>query len=342
MTHTEFYPFLAHAISAKPLPPAMMQDAIALILQGGVSDIETAGFLTSLRTRGETVEEITAAAKAMRAMAVKVEAPDDVVDTCGTGGDGAGTYNISTTAALIAAGAGVSIAKHGNKAATSKSGSSEVLASLGVNLDASSALISRCINEAGIGFMFAAYHHKAVAHVAHVRKSLGTRTLFNLLGPLTNPAGANYQLMGVFDPTLVEPLARVLRALGGERAWVVHGADGLDELTITGPSMVCAVDGDRVTSFEVVPEDIGICRAEISAIKGGTPEENAVALRACLNGQTGPYRDISVLNAAAAIVISGKVDTLQDGAELARHSIDNGDALKALSTLVDISQQKLT
>ncbi|MEO0878890.1 MAG: anthranilate phosphoribosyltransferase, partial [Pseudomonadota bacterium] len=237
-----------------------MAQAMALLLEGAASGEEAAGFLMALRARGETVGEITAAARAMRDKALKVATERDVVDTCGTGGDGAGTYNISTAAALVAAGAGAAIAKHGNKAASSKSGSSDVLAALGINLAASPQQISACIDKAGVGFMFAAAHHKAVAHVADVRKKLGVRTLFNLLGPLTNPAGAKRQLMGVFSKDLVRPLAEALMVLGARSAWVVHGSDGLDEITTTGETFVAAVEGGgrlRQIELAIALRDLG-------------------------------------------------------------------------------------
>ncbi len=334
---SSFHPFLKLAASGDPLDTEDMKSAMSLLLAGEVSDIEIAGFLMALRARGEHVDEIAAAAAAMRALATKVEAPSGAVDTAGTGGDGANTYNISTAAALIAAGAGASVAKHGNKAASSQSGSSDILAKLGVNLNASPQTISTCITQAGIGFMFAAYHHQAVANVANVRKNLGVRTIFNILGPLTNPAGAKRQVMGVFDKMLLPPIAQTLKSLGSEKAWVVHGSDGLDELTTTGPSYVCALDQGVIREFTITPEDAGLKQTDSSALKGGTPEQNAKALKDVLNGEKGAYRDIALLNAAATLIVADKANTLKEGMTLATQSIESGMAARALDNLVQIS-----
>lgn len=334
-----FKSFLQQAGNGQTFSCVQMQAAIGAILSGAVSDVETAGFLMALRARGESVEEIAGAAAAMRALVVRVDAPDDVIDTAGTGGDGAATYNISTAAAVIAAGAGARVAKHGNKAASSLSGSSDVLGALGVNLKASPAMISRCIHQAGAGFMFAAYHHKAVAQVASVRKALGVRTLFNLLGPLTNPAGAKRQLVGVFDRSLIEPIANTLRNLGGTHGWVVHGSDGLDELTITGESHVCAFNPAGITTYIVTPEDAGLPRHPIEAIRGGNPDENARALRGVLNGEKSAYRDVAILNGAAALIVAGKAHTLQEGAQACALAIDDGRAAAVLERLVNISNE---
>lgn len=334
-----FGPFLAAAMSGEPLSASRMEGAMALILGGEVSDIEIAGFLAALRARGETVDEIAAAARAMRAEAMTVTAPEGAIDTAGTGGDGAHTFNISTAAALVIAGAGVPVAKHGNKAASSKSGSSDVLEALGVNLGISPALIGRCMREAGIGFMFAARHHQAVRHVAGVRKSLGVRTLFNVLGPLSNPAGAKLQLLGVFSPDLVRPIAEVLPQLGVEAAWVVHGFDGLDELTITGPTRVAELKNGEIREFSVAPEDAGLARAPIDSLRGGDPETNAQAIRDLLDGAPGPYRDVVILNAAAALIIAGKAVALKDAAGLAQNAIDTGAARQALHALVQLSNK---
>jgi anthranilate phosphoribosyltransferase len=336
---TPFHPFLEKAASGSPLSGEEMRAAMALLLDGAVSEIETAGFLMALRARGETVTEIAAAAEAMRTKALRVDAPDSVVDTCGTGGDGAGTFNISTAAALVAAGAGARVAKHGNKAASSLSGSAEVLEALGVKIDIAPELISRAIREAHVGFMFAALHHRAVANVATVRKSLGVRTLFNLLGPLANPAGARRQLMGVFSDALVEPLAHALLQLGAVRAWVVHGEDGLDELTTTGKSFVAEVIDGSVRSFTVRPADAGLPEAPPAALKGGDPRENAAALKRLLDGERSAYRDIVVFNAAAALIVADRAHNLKEGAEMAAASIDEGRAKQALEKLVAISNE---
>ena len=315
-----------------------MTTAVTLLLDGAVSDAQAAGFLVGLRARGETIEEITAAARVMRKKALAVSAPEDAVDTCGTGGDGQGTFNISTAAAIVAAGCGVPIAKHGNKAASSRSGSSDVLTALGVNIHATPAMITRCIEEAGVGFMFAAAHHQAVANVAKVRSALGVRTLFNMLGPLTNPAGAKRQLMGVFAQDRVEPLAGVLLSLGAKRAWVVHGEDGLDEITTTGETMVASIEDGTISVFRIAPEDVGLKRASADDLKGGSPVDNARAIEDVLSGAQGAFRDIVVLNAGAAALVGEKVETLREGVEMAAHAIDSGGAARALQTLIRLSQ----
>ncbi len=332
-----FRPYLNQAASGAPLAATDMRAAMDLIFDGEISDIEIAGFLMALRARGETVEEIAAAATAMRARALKVAAPPNVIDTCGTGGDGASTINISTAAAIVVAASGVPVAKHGNRAASSKSGSSDVLAALGVNLEATPETVSACILGAGIGFMAAPSHHPAVARVGAVRRALGVRTLFNLLGPLTNPAGAKRQLVGVFSAELVEPIARALHILGAESAWVVHGSDGLDEATLTGPTHVAALAGARVERFDIVPEDAGLSRAPIEALRGGSPIENAQSLKRILGGENGPHRDVVVLNAAAALMAAGEVASLVDGAQRAKNAIDSGAAANALARLAAIS-----
>ncbi|MEQ8934198.1 MAG: anthranilate phosphoribosyltransferase [Amphiplicatus sp.] len=335
-----FRAFLAKAACGEPLTREEMRSAIGLLLDGAASDIETAGFLMALRARGETIEEIAAAAEAMRDKAVKVAAPAGAIDTCGTGGDGAHTFNISTAAALVAAGAGAKVAKHGNRSASSKSGSSEALEALGVKLASDPGVIAREIDEAGVGFMFAAYHHRAVANVAGVRKALGVRTLFNLLGPLSNPAGAKRQVMGVFSRDLVEPIAGALLRLGAERAWVVHGADGLDELTTTGPSFVAEVKDGAVRAFTIEPGDAGVSVSTRDALKGGVPAENADAIRRLLDGEVSAFRDIVILNAAAALLVAGLAKDLKTGATLAAKSIDDGSARAALAKLVAISNGK--
>ena len=317
---TVFTDLLSIAKSGRALTRAEMRTAIDLLLENAAAEEEIAEFLLSVKARGETAEEIIAAAQAMRAKAIQVAAPANAIDTCGTGGDGADTFNISTAAALIVAGCGLPVAKHGNRSASSKSGSSDVLAALGVNLQASEQVISRCIKEANIGFMFAAYHHRAVAHVAAVRRKLGVRTIFNVLGPLANPAGARRQLIGVYDRTLTAVIAEALGALGAERAWVVAGSDGLDELTTTAESHVSEYDNGVTRHFTIAPEDAGLPRATHSDLKGAGPEENAEALRRVLRGEPGPYRDIAVLNAAAALIVGGETRTLLDGAQRAAHS----------------------
>lgn len=334
-----FTQYLAAAMSGAPLTADQMSGAMSAILAGAASDIEVAGFLAALRARGETVEEIAAAASTMRSKALTVDAPDNAIDTCGTGGDGSETFNISTAAALIVAGAGVPVAKHGNKAATSKSGSSDVLQALGVKLAIEPAQISRCIAEAGVGFMFAALHHEAVRHAATARQGLGVRTMFNVLGPLSNPAKAKRQLMGVFSRDLVRPIAEVLPHLGVDVAWVVHGEDGLDELTTTGATHVAELRFGKVREFSVSPADAGLDSADPASLKGGDPAENAEAIRALLNGAPGPFRDIAVLNAGAALVVSDAARDLAEGARKAEQSIDDGAAARALAKLVEISNE---
>ncbi|MEL7492146.1 MAG: anthranilate phosphoribosyltransferase [Pseudomonadota bacterium] len=332
-----FKPLLAQAVSGAPLDGAEMTAAMEMLLAGDVSDIQAAAFLTALRVRGETIDEISAAAKVMRAKALRVDAPEYAIDTCGTGGAGKGNLNVSTAAALVAAGCGVPIAKHGNKAVSSKSGAADVLERLGVNLHASPAQISRSIEKANIGFMFARLHHQAVANVAAVRAGLGVRTIFNLLGPLSNPAGAKRQVMGVFDKALIRPLAEALMNLGAERAWVVHGADGLDELTTTTHSYVSEIRNGAVRDFTVSPEGAGLPLAREEDLKGGDPAFNANAIGALLDGEQGPFRDIVVLNAAAAVIVAGRAETLREAAAIAQKSIDDGAAKTALAALIRYS-----
>jgi len=315
------------------------QSAVEIIMAGGATPAQTGAFLMALRQRGESVEELTGAVRAMRARAMNVAAPEDAIDTCGTGGDGAATYNISTAAALVAAGAGAVIAKHGNRAQSSKSGSADVLEALGIRLDLTPDAISRCIRETGIGFMFAPAHHSALKAVAPIRRELGFRTLFNLTGPLANPAGAKFQLMGVFDGRWLDPLAQALGELGATRAWVVHGQDGLDEISTTAMSDVATFDNGRTGRFTISPTALGFPLATVDALRGGDAAHNAQALRALLDGTKGPYRDIVVLNAAAALVVGGRAAHLGEGVENAKRAIDNGAARAKLLALAALSQQ---
>jgi anthranilate phosphoribosyltransferase len=289
--------------------------------------------------RGETVDELTGGAEALRERMVEVQAPADAIDTCGTGGDASGTFNVSTAAALVVAACGVPVAKHGNRALSSRAGSADILAALGVNIDVEPSRVERAIREAGIGFMMAPRHHGAMRHVAGARVELGTRTIFNLLGPLANPAGARRQLLGVFAHDWIEPLARVLGQLGSERAWVVHGSDGLDELTTTGPSHVAELRAGRVTTFEVTPEEAGLPRARLEDLRGADATTNADALRALLDGVRGPYRDIVLLNSAAALVIADRAADLAAGVARAVEAVDSGAAKAALARLVAISSE---
>lgn len=324
---------------AAPLDRETMRAAMEQLLEGGVADDDIIAFLGALKARGETVEEVIAAAEAMRCRAIRISAPDDAIDTCGTGGDGAETLNISTAAALIAAGAGAFVAKHGNRAASSRCGSSDVLAALGVNLSATVPAIERAIREAHVGFMFAAYHHKAVARVAEARRRMKTRTLFNLLGPLSNPAGARRQLMGVYDAALARPLAEALLGLGAAHVWVVHGDGGLDEISLAGLTHVVEGINGAVREFVIAPEDAGLHRQSLAAIKGGDAVANAAAMRALLAGAPSAFRDVAILNAAAALIVAGRAGDLREGARLAAQSIDTDAAREALARLVAITNE---
>jgi anthranilate phosphoribosyltransferase len=309
------------------------------MLSGEVTPAQMGAFLMALRVRGETVDEITGAVTAMRSKMLSVKAPTDAVDIVGTGGDGSGSYNVSTLACVIAAACGVPIAKHGNRAASSKSGASDVLSALGVKVGVSPAHVEACIKEANIGFMMAPTHHAAMRHVGPVRVELGTRTIFNILGPLANPANVKRQVLGTFSKALLEPMAQVLKNLGSERVWLVHGSDGLDELTTTGTTYVCALEDGKIRNFEVSPEEAGLARATPADLKGGDPEHNAAALRAVLDGLKSPYRDIAVFNAAAALVVGGKAKGLKDASVMAQEALDSGRARGTLAKLIDVSNR---
>lgn len=315
------------------------EDAFDIIMSGEATPAQIGGFLMALRVRGETVDEIAGAVRTMRAKMLKVRAPAGSIDIVGTGGDAAGTYNISTCAAFVAAGCGLNVAKHGNRALSSKSGAADVLSALGVAIDIGPDKIARCIRQAGVGFMFAPAHHSAMKHVGPARVELGTRTIFNLLGPLSNPAGVKRQVVGVFDRQWVEPLAHVLNTLGAEKAWVVHGLDGLDELTTTGPTLVAELDGGKVTTFEVTPADAGLQGAKVEDLKGGDAETNASAVRSVLGGVPGPFRDVVLLNTAAALIIADKAGDLEAGVDKAAESIDTGKARDCLEKLVEVSNR---
>lgn len=332
-----FKGLLAKIATGAMLSRAEAELAFDDMLSGEVTPAQVGAFLMALRVRGETVEEIAGAVTAMRAKMLRVEAPAGAIDVVGTGGDGAGSWNVSTLAALIVAACGVPVAKHGNRAASSRSGASDVLTALGVRIGIPPAAVSRCIAEAGIGFMMAQTHHAAMRHVGAIRAELGTRTVFNLLGPLSNPAGVRRQLLGVFAPAWLEPLAEALRTLGSERVWVVHGADGLDELTTTGPSAVVELNGAALRRFEVTPEDAGLARAQPGELRGGDPAHNAMALEAVLAGARNAYRDIAVLNAAAALVIADRAPDLLAGARLAQAALDGGAAAATLDRLRSVS-----
>ncbi|MCC7273690.1 MAG: anthranilate phosphoribosyltransferase [Alphaproteobacteria bacterium] len=332
-------PFIARLAAGHRLAESEAEQAFEIIMSGNATPAQMGGFLMALRVRGETVEEIAGAVRIMRAKAVKVTAPPGAVDTCGTGGDGIGTFNVSTGAALVVAACGVPVAKHGNRALSSRSGSADVLSRLGVDLDCDMALVEEAMRDAGVGFMMAPRHHSAMRHVAPTRVELGTRTIFNLLGPLSNPAGAKRQLVGVFAPEWVRPLAEVLQRLGSERVWVVHGSDGSDELTTTGPSLVAELKDGRIETFEVVPEHAGIFRATPADLKGGDAAANADTMRAMLAGAPGPFRNIVVYNAAAVLVIAEHAATLEDGVRIAQEAIDCGKASGVLDRLVAITNR---
>ena len=307
------------------------------MMSGEATPSQMGGLLMALRVRGETVDEITGAVSAMRGKMLRVQAPADAVDVVGTGGDGSGSVNVSTCAALIVAGAGMPVAKHGNRALSSRSGSADVLGALGVKIELRPDEITRCIYEAGIGFMFAPAHHPATKNVASTRVELGTRTIFNLLGPLSNHASVKRQMIGAFSRQWIEPMAQVLRNLGSECVWVAHGSDGLDEITTSGPTHIAALENGNIRTFEINPEDIGVARAKSEALRGGDAETNAAALMSVLKGEKGPYRDIAILNAAAALVVAGRAKDLKDAATLAAKSVDSGDAKDRLDRLVAVS-----
>ena len=328
-----FKPLLSRLADGATLSEEDAGEFFAACLRGEPTPAQVAAAVTAMRLRGETVGEITACARAMRRAAVMLEHPFETIDVCGTGGDGLHTLNVSTAVGFVAAGGGLKVAKHGNRALSSKSGAADVLAALGVNIAATPAQQLQALDEAGICFMFAPAHHGAMRHVTPIRAELGFRTIFNLLGPLTNPGGARRQLLGVYDTRWVEPLARVLGALGAERAWTVHG-QGMDEITTTGETQVAEWRNGQVRLFRVTPEAVGLPRAALADLTGGGPAENARALRDLLGGAKGAYRDIVLLNAAAAFLVADKVETLREGVELAAQVIDDGRAARALDRLI--------
>ncbi|MDD5773265.1 MAG: anthranilate phosphoribosyltransferase [bacterium] len=312
------------------------------IMTGSATPAQIACFITVLRLKGETVEEITGCAKVMREVAKKINVRSKaIVDTCGTGGDGMHTFNISTTAAFVVAGAGLAVAKHGNRSVSSKSGSADVLQELGINIEADSLCVEDCVNSVGIGFLFAPLFHPAMKFAIGPRREIGIRTVFNILGPLTNPADAGFQVLGVYDDKLTEVLANVLQKLGSKRAFVVHGEDGLDEITTTGKTKVSELKDGKVTTYFVTPEDFGFKRAVLSDLLGGSAKENAEILLSILKGEKGPRRDIVLLNAAFAINACGKVDSIKDGIKIAAESIDSGKALGKLESLKEKSRRRV-
>jgi anthranilate phosphoribosyltransferase len=335
----ELKPLLAKVANGESLTRVEAREAFEVLMSGEATPSQIGGFLMALRVRGETVDEIAGAVATMRSKMLPVSAPADAVDIVGTGGDGTGTYNISTLASLIVAGCDVPVAKHGNRALSSKSGAADALSALGVNLEIGPDRIGRCIAEAGIGFMFASMHHSAMRHVGPSRVELGTRTIFNILGPLSNPAGARRQLLGVFSPRWLMPIAEVLRDLGSERVWVVYG-DGMDEITTTGTTNVVALEAGEIRTFDLTPEDFGVRRASLDELKGGDGHANAAALRAVLGGTKNAYRDISLCNAAAALVVAGKAADIPEGMQLATRALDSGEAAAALDRLVAVSNDE--
>ncbi len=335
----ELKPLIAKAANGEALSREESRAAFDILMSGEATPSQIGGFLMALRVRGETVDEIVGAVETMRSKMLPVEAPANAIDIVGTGGDGSHTFNISTLASLIVAGAGVPVAKHGNRALSSKSGTADALSALGVKLEIGPAQISRCIHEAGIGFMFAQLHHSAMRHVGPSRVELGTRTIFNLLGPLSNPAGARHHLLGVFAPKWVVPLAEVLKDLGSESYWIVHGS-GLDEITTTGMTEVAALENGKIRSFQLTPSDFGVSVATLDDLRGGDGVANAAALTDVLNGARNAYRDIALCNAAASLIVAGRAETIRDGMRLAEISLDDGGAAEALARLVTVSNQE--
>ena len=331
---------IAKVIDGDDLRRDEMVDVMNQIMSGEATDAQIGAFLIALRLKGESVDEIAGAAAVMREKATPIATEHDViVDTCGTGGDHSGTFNISTTAAFVAAGAGLCVAKHGNRAATSQSGSADVLMALGVNIEASPETVSQCLDEVGIGFLFAPALHGAMKYAIGPRRELGVRTIFNALGPLTNPAGARRQVIGVYSAALTETLAGVLATLGAERAYVVHGADGLDEMTLTGPTKVSELKDGAVSTYRVSPGEVGLGQARADALKGGDADSNAAITLSVLKGAEGPARDIVLLNAAAAIVAGGKASDLREGVQAAAEAIDSGRAMAKLEALIEASNR---
>jgi len=333
----DFKPFIAKVATGATLSREEARDAFDTILSGEVTNAQSAAFLMALRVRGETIEEIAGAVGAMRGKMLPVKAPADAIDIVGTGGDSSGSYNVSTLASIITAACGVPVAKHGNRAASSRSGAADVLTALGVKVGLDAAGTERCIAKAGVGFMFAPTHHASMRHVAPVRTELGTRTIFNLLGPLANPAGVKRQLIGAFSETWLEPMVKVLASLGSTRVWAVHGSDGLDEITTTGPTRVVSLENGKIEAFSISPADVGLSPARAEDLRGGAPEQNAAALNAVLAGEKTAFRDIAAFNAAAALLVAGKAADLKDGFAQATAALDSGKAKATLAALIQAS-----
>jgi anthranilate phosphoribosyltransferase len=337
MSSEALKPLLTAIADGRTLDEAQAESAVGEIMAGRASAAQIGAFLTGLRVRGETVAEITGAARAMRAQMVTIASPPGALDCCGTGGDKSGTYNISTAVSFVTAACGVPTAKHGNRAASSRSGAADVLTALGVNVGAPLSVVERALRDTSLCFLFAPNHHPAMKHVGPVRAELGFRTIFNLLGPLSNPAGARHQLLGVFAKEWVEPMAQVLKALGATRAWVVHGGDGLDEITTTAETYVAVLENGEVTKRVLTPEDFGLPRARPEDLKGASAQENAAALREVLDGKRNAYRDIVLANAAAALVVAGKAGDLKSAVAMAAQAIDDGAAKRVLDALVEMT-----
>jgi len=333
----DFKALIAKVATGASLTRQEAAAAFDRMMSGEATPSQMGGLLMSLRVRGETVDEITGAVTTMRAKMLGVKAPPDAVDVVGTGGDASGSFNISTCAAFIVAGAGVPVAKHGNRALSSKSGAADVLQALGVKIDLTAEQVGACIRDAGIGFMFAPAHHPAMKNVGPTRVELGTRTIFNLLGPLSNPASVKRQMIGTFSKHWIEPMAHVLKNLGSESVWVVHGSDGLDEITTSGPTSVAALDKGAIRTFEITPEDIGLARSKPEALRGGDADHNARALLDVLKGKRSAFCDVALMNAAAALVVAGRATDLKGGAEIARKSVDSGEAEGRLDRLIAVS-----
>jgi len=336
----DFKKMIARLADGEVLERADARAAVQYMMDGDATGPQIGAFLMALRVRGESIEEITGAVEAMRSKALTIKAPAGAVDTCGTGGDTAGTYNISTAAAIVLAACGVPVAKHGNRAVSSKSGSADVLETLGINIDADMVIVKRCLYEIGISFLMATRHHSAARHVGPARASLGTRTIFNLIGPLSNPAETKYQVIGVFDQKWNLPMAEVLGTLGSEHVWVVTGSDGLDEITITGDTHIAEYKNGQLSEFTICPEDAGLKRASLADIEGGDAEYNAAAIRDILNGERNAYRDIVLLNTAAALIVSGNADNLKNGIDIAANAIDSGKAKNVLEKWIELSNEE--
>ena len=335
-----FKPLLAKVSTGVALTRAEAREAFEALLSGEVTHAQAGAFLMGLRVRGEALSEIVGAVEAMRSRMLRVKAPANAIDIVGTGGDGSGSYNVSTLAAIIVASCGVPVAKHGNRAASSKSGAADVLVALGVRIGLEPPALERCLAQAGLCFLFAQTHHASMRHVGPIRAEIGTRTLFNFLGPLSNPAGVKRQLVGVPSQAWLTPLTETLRELGSERIWTVHGSDGLDEITTTGPTSIVILDSGTIRETTVTPEEVGLARSRPEDLKGGDPAHNAEALRAVLDGAPGAYRDIGLINAGASLAVAGVAPDIAEGVAMARAALDGGAARKTLETLVSVSNQE--